>query len=537
MLKVLKVDTYIPSEEDLVFQELADQIDANLALGKKFYDDFVPNEKQQELYDLIESSEVAEGEWLHVLVYGSTGSGKTFGVLGWIVRELLRYPGAGALGVRRTFTELDDTLYGDLYKKVLDPYEIPYTKNDQKMVVTLPNSSFFRFRSDKSVVSSSTKDKADGLGGTAYSIAMLEEADSISEELALTLPGRMRQASGVRRKVIFYLCNPPSKTHWLYRLFFKGNDPSDPRSPYRAIKIPVIDNVRNVGEGYIRGIERDYGRNPSLRKRMVDGEFGPDMKGIPIFADSFRRSIHVATRSISANWNPSAPMVRGWDFGYHHPALLVFQDDPETGQIRVYRAIVGEKTLLDSFADRWLSKLEEDFPNAEWRDYVDPAGAQVSDKSALTSIDILRAKGLYPKYRKENIAYGLNIIEELLKQLYKGEPTILIDPTYCEALIEALEIGYCNDKEAMDYEIKPVKDGIYDHIIDAFRYAVIHIRRPNQGRKSRWEKESGGRSEWRPLGAPEEILKGKGYPKFTPQSARVTVNRGPSYNFGKTRNY
>lgn len=535
MLKIMKVDTYIPTEEDVVFQELADQIDANLALGKRFYDEFVPNPKQQELYDLIENSEVPPGEWLHVLVYGSTGSGKTFGVLSWIVRELLRYPGAGALGVRRTFTELDDTLYGDLYKKVLDRFEIKYTKNDQRMLITLPNSSFFRFRSNNSLVSSVTKDKADGLGGTAYSIAMLEEADSISEELAQTIPGRMRQASGVRRKVIFYLCNPPSKSHWLYKWFFKGNDPTDLKSPYRVIKIPVQDNEKHVGSGYIRGIERDYGRNPSLRKRLVDGDFGPDMKGIPIFADSFRREIHVSGKNISLNWNKEVPLIRGWDFGYHHPAIVVFQDDPDTGQIRVFRAIVGEKTLLDSFADRWLSRLEEDFPDAEWKDFVDPAGAQVSDKSALTSIDTLRAKGVFPRWRKENIAYGLSILEEQLKQLYKGEPALLIDPQ-CEALIEALEVGYCNDKEAMDYEIKPVKDGIYDHIVDAFRYALIHIRRPGKGRQSRWSKDGGGRSEWTPLGAPEKLVTSRDPMGFTRQPQRVTVNRA-SYNFGKQRRY
>ncbi|RMF31295.1 MAG: hypothetical protein D6752_02430, partial [Candidatus Nitrosothermus koennekii] len=158
-------------------------------------------------------------------------SGKTWCALSYLTEVILDYPGACILGARRTYNEIEDAMFST-FERFLSQYNIPYRTNRKYTTITLNNGSLIRMRSaDK--VATSKSDKADYLGGTEYSGAVLDEADEIPEEFARTVAGRMRQNVGVNKKVIFYICNPPSKDHWLYRWFFEEHNPDDPKSKYR----------------------------------------------------------------------------------------------------------------------------------------------------------------------------------------------------------------------------------------------------------------------------------------------------------------
>lgn len=495
MHKVLRTTKLGLTEQDVVWDEIADIMESADRMAGSFRTQHVRTPIQQKVHDLIQNTEVPPGEVLHVLLYGSVGSGKTWTAFGELTQVLVDFPGATVLGVRRTYNEIEDALYS-VACNFFDKYDIPYSTNKKLVTLYLKNGSTFRMRSAEKTATGRS-DKADHLGGTEYSAAVIDEADEVPEEFAKTVAGRMRQKVGVERKVIFYICNPPSKDHWLYEWFFgEGNKlgPDDPRSRYRAVHMPVEANVEHVGQAYIDSIHQDYAENPALYKRMVRGEFGPAVRGYPIFSKYFDRDIHVAKTEIWRNWNRDLPLQRCWDFGWRRPALVVFQDDTDIGQIRVFRAILGDKILLDSFADRWVSQFHKDFPGAKWEDFCDPAGKARDDRSLQTSIDILRGKGIRPKYRRTAIEYGLNIIGEQLSMFIpyrKGPvPAMIIDPQ-CKVLIDAFEYGYCQEKARSDggtFEedakrpIKAVKDGYYEHCMDALRYGMIFKRSPNQGK-------------------------------------------------------
>ena len=376
--------------------------------------------------------------------------------------------------------------------------------------------------SDKALVPHGS-DKADSLGGTQFSIVILEEADGISEELARTIPGRMRQRIGSFRKAIFYVCNPPGKNHWLWKQFFSEDNDyhrDDPTSRHRVCFMPLEGNVEHVGEGYIQAITEDYSRDPVFYKRMRLGLFGPNLKGLPVFDKDFRDDYHVAPKPLQ--WNKGCPMIRGWDFGYRGTAITVAQDDLRTRQIKVYRSIIGQNVLLDSFADEYLPELDNQFPGAMWEDYIDAAGRQ-KNTNGPSCVDILKAKGLRPKYKIATIAYGVNIIMEQLRLSLNGRPTLYIDPS-CETLIEALQGGYCNKKDVTDNEINPVKDGYYDHVMDSFRYIMVNIRKAGQARNP---DATGGKQEWT-RGAD------KGPAVFSPGERKFSANP-PVYGFGRRR--
>lgn len=543
MFKQIKTTKLGLSAEEIIWGEIADQLHHHLELQRTFRQHFRRNTKQQAVRDLIESSQAPPGEPIHVLLYGSTGSGKSWTAFAEVADILLEYPGVTALAVRRTYDEVDSSIYPK-FGEFFNTYDIRYRTNKKEHTYFLPNGSTLKMTSAEKTARSKL-DKADHLGSTEYSVVVLEECDEITEEFINTIPGRMRENKGVARKVVFYICNPPSKGHWLYQKFFLDNDPNDPRSIYRAVHMPVEDNVEFVGQAYIDSIYRAWAGNPSLLKRMAKGEFGPDIKGDPLFLRVFSEKVHVADRNIAKSWNPAYPLARGWDFGWRGMALVVLQDDKDTGQIRVYRDILESKVLLDSFADRWLSRLDEEFPGARWIDFCDPAGVQKTGLNEKSYIDILRAKGLHPRYDRTAQEYGLAIIEEQLRMTLPSRhgpvPAIYIDPG-CSHLIEALAFGYCNEKGLANDIIKPVKDGTYDHIMDAFRYVIIHLRRPSQGRPRAKDYTRGG--EWGTVGGMELRERSSNRPRVinVGESATEGVLRrrrqtGPSYGFSRPRRF
>jgi phage terminase large subunit len=483
MFKQIKTTRYAISEADVLFDEIADVLEAAETMATGFRRNFIPTQRQQELEDLINYCEVPEDEALHILLYGSVGSAKSTTALWKLTEMMLDHPGATVLGARRTYSQIEDTIYAKA-QEFFDKFDIPYNTNKKFTTIYLKNGSTYRMRSADRTAKSKD-DKAADLLSTEFSGALLEEADEIPEEFVNTIPGRLRQKVGVRRKMIFYICNPPSTDHWIYHKFFVDNDPHSPKSRYRVFQMLVQDNVEHVGEGYIRDIHADWADNPALYLRMVKGLFGPSVKGYPIFQRHFKPLIHIADSAIHTRWNPNQPMYRCWDFGFLHPAIVVFQDDTVTGQIRVFEAILGEKELLDPFADRWLTHLNKLYPNADWLDPCDPSGKKRSDLSEKTATEILKSKGCRVVYKKTNIEYGLNIIAEQLSTMipYRKGPVsaILIDPK-AELMVHALQFGYCQEKDIPDDIVKPVKDGTYDHIMDAFRYGVIMCRRPKDGK-------------------------------------------------------
>lgn len=482
MKREIRITGKIPSYQEFIIQELGRLLEANCTLSTKFHEGFTPTKNQKMLFELIESSTVPKDRSIHLLLYGGTGGSKSWGAIGYALDKLLSFPNTNVLAVRRTQTDIKTSIWRDT-RDFLDRWGIPYQANQSDFTLTMPNQSLMTMRSDKSLVQAK-KDKSDGLGSTRFSVVILEEADSISEEVADTMPGRMREETGDFRRIIFYICNPPDESHWLYELFFgvnprtgKVNDPDDPASRYRALHMPSEGN-EHLRAGYLDDITDDFGRKSALSDRMRDGQFGPAVRGIPIFKDSFNLATHVAEHDLSPEWNRDLPMFRCWDFGYRGMAIVIGQDDIQRRQIRIFVAEVKKNCLLDTFADEQLLKCLRMFPDAEWMDYCDPAGAQRTGLSPLTYHDILRSKGINPKFKNSTIEYGLNIIEEVFNSTIKQRPCFLISPILSKPLYKALQSGYCNDKDRIDQGVNPVKDGVYDHIVDALRYGMIFLRKP-----------------------------------------------------------
>lgn len=475
----------IPPLENVLFAKMGRMIKANASYAEVFAKRFKPNLRQAALFDICDHSEVPaapDGTSLpiHVQCYGPTGSSKSYGVYAYVIRQLLNFPGAQALFVRQKLQEIKKSAWKDV-KKILDSYGIPYAKNETELTIKLPNGSGIIMSSDMALTPSGS-DKADSLGSTAYSFVVFEEADSIRESTAITMAGRMREAVGNFRKVLFYICNPPDEFHWLFRWFFgSDNDPHDPLSRYRALKFEVRDNVAHVGEGYLMGIEQDFSRNRFLKKRLGDGDYGIVPKGTPYFMDTFYSEIHTGDLRVDNKegqkvfkWNRLYPVQRGWDPGFRGMACVVAQEDPELKQFRVFVARLVQHTHLETFLSEILPELNRMFPGAVWEDFVDTAAKQQTANSDRSSLEIMRDYGMRPRHKPMAINFGLNIISRILRTLSQDRPRMIVDTWGARILIQAFEGGYCCDTSLGGLD-KPKKDGVYDHVMDSFRYMVGHV--------------------------------------------------------------
>lgn len=182
-------------------------------------------------------------------------------------------------------------------------------------------------------------------------------------------------------------------------------------------------------------------------------------------------------------YNPNLEMLRGWDFGYHHPAVIWAQIDL-TDRLLIFREEQGQDEALINFAKRITSISKKEFPGCKFKDFADPAGKLTSDKSERTSVEILNSLGIRPHMKKTTRDLGFNIVRNLLLKTHtnsdgKVVPKFLVDKR-CTILIEGFMGGYHypEEKDGKAEKDEPDGGGFYEHSQDALRYIVICLFKP-----------------------------------------------------------
>jgi hypothetical protein len=539
--KTVQTHNFFPDADGIVFNEIASLMAMNEALVEPVMNNFwsldrglvgSPNPRQDYLHDLYFdfSKDNEQDNILMVLEYGATRSGKTVGTIALFVKILVKYPGTKALGARRTYTQLADSLVPSVVEFLS---KVGYNKGEDyefrggdRPGLYFKNGSSWVFRSTENA-NKAGEGKADNLGGTEYDIVLLEECDEIQELFFDTVVGRM---SGQRAPARMICCieNPPSEEHWTYKKWFTERA-IDPQPNVKAIHYPTEDNERNLPQGYISSLEEAYKDSPALYRKFRLGLFTPSIKGKPIFKNYFNRKIHVPAGDKTLTWNPRWPIWRIWDFGFRRPACVFAQEDKDTGQIKWLRAHLGNDEMLMPFAKKMINNSKKWYTDArgntaDFIDICDQAGKKRSSTSDKTEIQVLEGLGLRPRYRFSKIEYGVQLLyQELSSILPGGVPAMIFDPVHCGILIDAFEFGYTQDPDAKDDAIKPVKDGRYDHCMDCCRYAVVMFREITNATVPKKVAKRLYRTLTNDGSYAETIMR------------ELQGRRGPVYNFGKPR--
>ena len=423
---------------------------------------------------------------------GGLGAGKTRAGSEEAKLLLLENPGIVLLVARQTYPELRDTTMRTFFDTL--PQELIKSWNKAENHLVLVNGSEVLFRS----LDDPMKLKSLEIGGF-----WIDEASEVSEDIFLTLQGRLRQRKeGVKRICGYLTTNPPNVGHWIQKYFIDIGLPT-----YDLIKATTYENGVNLPDGYIEDLEKNY--PSSWIKKYLYGEFGFTSAGKPVYP-MFMESLHV--RDLSNYWRkrdgsgrlPQLMIYRGTDFGFNFPATVFTAVDSKGRWLWLYE-FMGKEITVNVLAEKIHFISNNEFPNSQFMDYCDPAGNQVSDKSEKTSIDILRANRIFPICRFSTPLQRSETIARLLTKTVDGLPALMIDKN-CKICIDAMSGGYHFKKPVNNEKFQQdiiEKDGFYEHIMDAVGYIAANLFAPAIGQERPRARKIGNWNDYRREDRPE----------------------------------
>jgi hypothetical protein len=188
--------------------------------------------------------------------------------------------------------------------------------------------------------------------------------------------------------------------------------------------------------------------------------------------DEFDPGIHV--RPIDYNLN--LPLYRSLDFGFINPFVCLWIQVDEAGIVRVIDEYVRSRATIDVHTEAIKNRM----PIAEEKitaTFCDPAGKSLNDVTGTSSIRELRVLGITVKYKRSGILEGIELIRRAIRS-GDGKSSLIISPN-CPRMIEAMECYHYPPDRNTAGEL-PLKDGLYDHPIDALRYFFINHTRPGK---------------------------------------------------------
>jgi hypothetical protein len=221
------------------------------------------SDKQLELMKLISQFET-------VLAEGGGRSGKTFLFLYVeFIRSLLRP--SRHLAARFRFSHAKQSLCYDTIPKLIE-----ILKLSSKVVRLNKSDWFYDFANGSSIWIGGLDDKErlEKILGNEYATIFLNEASQMSFEAYEIMITRLNAPIGMKAKMLIDY-NPPSVTHWGYKMFHQGKLPDGSnidRSRYGHIRMNPVDNPF-IGKDYI---ERLSNLTEAKKRRFLYGEYTLD---------------------------------------------------------------------------------------------------------------------------------------------------------------------------------------------------------------------------------------------------------------------
>jgi hypothetical protein len=397
---------------------------------------------------------------------GGLGSGKTRSMGEHLNAMCLAYPKGRVLIGRKDLTSLKETTQKEFLEKVVAPETVAaFNVNDNKLYYK--NGSEVLFRETKE------PDKVKSLELMAYGLDETDENES--DEIWQKLDDRLRQKIWMDGKWItppfagILTFNPTHEEHWLYSLAQRKD------ISVEDFQSSTYDNIDNLPPDYIPNLLKKL--PPWDVQRLVFGNWGRSVKGKPVY-HGFTYEDHVKHLPVNPRW----PILRGWDFGFNHPAVKWMQMDPVSGRCLFLREFLGHNLYLPQVVDA-VETITANLvgPTYPIFDFGDPHGADKKD-NAESSIETLRIKhDIHVAYRRSKIVTGMDEIQHkiITRAPFKlnpedtsedetQAPLWLVDPS-CKVMIAAYMGGYHRDETGL-----AVKDGYYDHGCDVDRYIVVN---------------------------------------------------------------
>jgi phage terminase large subunit-like protein len=228
---------------------------------------FKETEKQKEATRIMKAH-------THTMLFGGSRSGKTFKIVRLIVIRCLRMK-SDHLICRHRYNHVKASIWNKTFldvMKICFP-GVTHKNKTQDGYILFPNGSRIWF------VGLDSDERTEKVLGNEFSTIYAGECSQINWEAILILHTRLAETSGLTLR-FFYDCNPPSMSHWTYKVFIKGVNPnSDAKmdiSNYGHLLMNPSDNVENLPQVYLDILKT---LPPKQRQRFWEGRFMSDVEG------------------------------------------------------------------------------------------------------------------------------------------------------------------------------------------------------------------------------------------------------------------
>lgn len=210
------------------------------------------------------------------LLVGGSRSGKSFVIVYYQLQLALQYPGSRHLIARHRFNHAKNSIWLDTLKKVVT---LCYPNAAIKW---RQNDSYLQFENGSQVwiAGLDDKDRTEKILGMEFLTVFLNEASQISYIAYNTIKTRLAQRINGARPMLFVDANPPSKKHWMYKIFIENIDAESNTTlnvdRYEHLQMNPDQNLVNISKDYLDNLDSLPLR---IRKRFRDGEFADDNEG------------------------------------------------------------------------------------------------------------------------------------------------------------------------------------------------------------------------------------------------------------------
>ena len=210
------------------------------------------------------------------MLFGGSGSGKSWACLYAVIVRAIRYPGSRHLIARRCFNHVKGSLWFNtcprLFQAAFPSLVVRQNKSDWYMELTNGSQIWFGGLDDK--------ERTEKILGTEWSTIWLNECSQIGWNSVEMIRTRLRfKPSGDMPLRLIMDMNPPTTSHWSYRWLIAGMDPeSEERLSTDGCGTLLMnpgDNPTLPGE-YIESLER---MSAKKRARFLHGEFQSEVDG------------------------------------------------------------------------------------------------------------------------------------------------------------------------------------------------------------------------------------------------------------------
>ena len=444
--------------------------------GRKDGKPALPNTTQEKILDWVDEirnaprDNISQDQIPTLYLSGGAGSGKTRGFLAPVMEMLNQEPGIKILWCRQDYNDLRLSAMQTFEEEM--PTEMIVGQSAQEHWYKIANEN----GKPGQIFFSGAKD-ASGKGSQEFAVIVITEAYEVSLQTFRILKLRCRQAG--QPLMILMEGNPPNETHWLERC----TNPKDPDFDPSITKweVSTRENWLNLPAAYRNSLEM---MPMSWKRKYLEGKAGFMPDGDP-FYQGFQEDRHTQ----DLDWKDEELLI-GFDYGYQHPACVVAKLDAP-GRFCILREWIGTNILIRQFAVDCKIKIALYFPSFKCKVFGDPAGEQQSDKSKEVSAAIVAdVFGVQRVISRPSNETGANyesrklIIEPKLNQYVNGAPAILVDKK-CRYIIDGFNGGYHYpkadpNKPRNEKTDVPVRDGFYEHIMNALEYIAVNIFEPIQ---------------------------------------------------------